>query len=278
MNPTDQHLFLVVGPSGVGKNTVISRLVDQRKDIEFVPSSTTRSMRSGESPGSPYFFHDEEEFKRQLDSGDVAEFQVVHNNYYWTSLSRFQKVWSRNKSVITDVDVIGALRLTGLLPLKISSVYLTAPTSVLRERIQARNPEMSDDELETRLTRMEFENSLKGGFSASIVNENIEVTLSELNDIVNHVGMATPRPHVLYRIREDDLSKAKLKCSGLCSFIIGRDESLLMAVNRQVRAISYVCGIPNVPRIIDCFPISDQIHFDHGDDSLKVQEVELVFG
>ena len=244
-------LVLLVGPSGVGKNTVISQIVDQMLQLEFVPSSTTRPSRPGESPGEPYLFVTEAEFNRQRDIGEVLEFEAVHGNYYWTSRSKLQEVWDKGKSAITDVDVFGALRLIALFPYRVLTIYLTAPELALRERITQRHPSISEQEIAQRMSRMRFEESLQTAFSAQIINNDVQVTAAECLTVIKGRLGQVPARQELYEFDKEDLLAGGLDCRGLCRFCKGRDPSLLSALERQIKAIAYACHAVSVPRIRD---------------------------
>lgn len=252
-------LVLLVGPSGVGKNAVISRIVNETQGLVFVPSSTTRPMRPGESQGSPYFFLNEADFFQQRDRGEVLEFQAVHGNYYWTAASRFRSIWDRRESAITDIDVLGALRLSALLPHRVLSIYLTAPQPVLEHRIRKRHPRISSKELSDRITRMRFEESLQSAFSARLDNLDLDTTAARCQALIEHLHPVTTPLHELYELQESELSYCGLECQGLCRFGIGREPSLIAAATRQMRAIAYACGTVNTLTIRDCQVLRDAL-------------------
>ena len=270
-------LILLVGPSGVGKNAVISQIVDQMSEFEFAPSSTTRPLRPGESQGEPYFFVTEAEFHRQWNTKEVLEYETVHGNYYWTARSKLQEIWNKGKSAITDVDVFGALRLIALLPYRVLTIYLTAPELVLRERIIQRHPSISAQELEQRMTRMRFEESLQTAFSARVVNVDVKNTADKCLGIVERKFREKPAPLEFYEFDEADILAAGLNCRGLCRFCRGRDSSLLSAASRQIRAIAYASHAAAIPQIrhFEGLPHRSVIETNEGH-AYTVQRVSVV--
>lgn len=77
-------LVILSGSSGVGKNTVINKILEENSNIELMPTMTTREMRDGEEPGKPYAFVSKEEFEQMIENGELLEYQIVHGFYYGT--------------------------------------------------------------------------------------------------------------------------------------------------------------------------------------------------
>ena len=101
-------LLAVSGPSGVGKGTIVKTLIGRREDIVESVSCTTRSPRAGEVHGREYFFLSKDEFQKRIQEGDFLEYDEHFGNFYGTPKS-FVREMLKSKSVILEIDVVGAL-------------------------------------------------------------------------------------------------------------------------------------------------------------------------
>ena len=100
-------------PSGAGKTSIVKCLLETRNDLEFSVSACTREQRPNEENGKDYYFLSLEEFKDKINKGEFIEWeQVYQDQYYGTLKSEIDRIWSKGKHVIFDVDVIGGLSLT----------------------------------------------------------------------------------------------------------------------------------------------------------------------
>ena len=135
-------LFLILGPSGSGKGTVIAHLRREFPDAVFPVSATTRSARPGEREGEVYNFLSREEFKRRIDIGDFLEWAVVHgDNMYGTLKAPIKAALKEGKIVIREVDMQGVQSIRKLLPKKsVRAIFITAPSwENLKRRILGRS-------------------------------------------------------------------------------------------------------------------------------------------
>lgn len=153
--------FLVLGPSGSGKGTVIRYLKEHFPDFVFPTSCTTRAPRPGEREGDIYHFVDTSEFERRIADGEFLEWAVVHgDNYYGTLKRPIMDALAAGKTVIREVDMQGVQSIRDLLPERVVSIFITTESwDELRRRILARHHE-SDEELAQRhesfLREMDF--------------------------------------------------------------------------------------------------------------------------
>ena len=143
-------LIILSGSSGVGKNTIINKLLEDNENLELMTTVTTRDMRPGESQGNPYYFVTREEFEKKIEDGEMLEYALVHGNYYGTSRKILEDKVKNGKILIKDIDVEGTLNLMKLLGDEVISIYLK-PVSIeqLRERLLGRG----ETEIEKRLNR-----------------------------------------------------------------------------------------------------------------------------
>lgn len=179
-----KHVLLAVsGPSGVGKGTLVKTLIQRREDVVESVSCTTRPPREGEVHGKHYFFLSKEEFLRRIEENDFLEYDEHFGNYYGTPKS-FVEETLKTKSVIMEIDVVGALNAKKIFPECV--LVMVAPPSLeeLRRRLKGRNSE-TDEQIENRLSRLEYELSHSDTYDYVLINDDFERALQELSDIVD---------------------------------------------------------------------------------------------
>ncbi len=150
---TKGKLFLIMGPSGVGKGTAINIIKEKHPEFVFPTSVTTRDIRPGEKPGDVYHFISKEEFKAKIEAGELLEYAIVHNNnYYGTLKSAIIKPLNEGKTVIREVDMQGVISIRDLIPAdQLVVIFITAPDyETLVRRIKGRS-ELPQDEIQRRM-------------------------------------------------------------------------------------------------------------------------------
>ena len=176
-------LVVVSGPSGVGKGTIVKTLVKRREDVVESVSCTTRAPREGERHGREYFFLTKEEFLRRVQENDFLEYDEHFGNYYGTPKS-FVAEMLESKSVILEIDVVGALNAKKAFPQSV--LVMIAPPSVdeLERRLKGRSTE-TDEEIEKRLSRLEYELSQKDKYDFVVINDNLEKAIADVENILD---------------------------------------------------------------------------------------------
>ena len=176
-------LLVISGPSGVGKGTLVKALKDRRKDVTESISCTTRAPREGETHGKEYFFLKREEFLQRIAENDFLEYDEHFGNYYGTPKS-FVLDTLKTKSVILEIDVVGALNTKKAIPESV--LIMIAPPSLdeLKRRLTDRGTE-SDDAIEDRLARLEYELSQKDKYDYVVINDALETALQEIEKILD---------------------------------------------------------------------------------------------
>jgi guanylate kinase len=155
----DGTLFIVSGPSGAGKTTLINRVREQLRllnlELYFSVSHTTRRPRQGEVEGKNYYYISDETFRRMVANGEFLEWAFVHEQLYGTSKMEVQTRLRRGEDVILDIDYQGARQISGDADLKDRSlnVFIFPPSlDILERRLRDRGLN-SDAEIETRLRK-----------------------------------------------------------------------------------------------------------------------------
>ncbi len=183
----DALIFLIIGPTGVGKNTLINGLFNKRKDLHYLPSFTTREMKRGESEGNPYKFVSQEKFKNMIRADEFIEWNIVQGgNFYGVSKEYIREQLSNKISVVTDVDVLGAMDIIEHFPRETVSIFITlSDIEELERRVRNRNRGEKDEEIKKRLLRAKMEFSYKRHFEYIIVNDVVKDAVTELGTIVD---------------------------------------------------------------------------------------------
>ncbi len=179
-----KHILMAVsGPAGVGKGTIVKTLVKRRDDVVESVSCTTRSPRDGEVDGVHYFFLSKEEFLKRIEEKDFLEYDEHFGNYYGTPRSFVEKTLEE-KSIILEIDVVGALNVKKVFPELV--LVMIAPPSVeeLKRRLIGRGSE-DEESLKTRLSRLDYELSQKDKYDYYIVNDDLETAIAEVESILD---------------------------------------------------------------------------------------------
>ena len=177
-------LLAVSGPSGVGKGTIVKTIIQRREDVVESVSCTTRPPRPGEVDGKAYFFLSHEEFQRRIKEDDFLEYDEHFGNYYGTPKS-FVRETLKTKSVIMEIDVVGSLNAKKTFPECILVMVVPPSTDELKRRLKGRNSE-TDEEIENRLARMEYELSHSDIYDYIIVNDDLESAIAQLEAIIDN--------------------------------------------------------------------------------------------
>lgn len=178
-------LFVVSGPSGVGKNRIIEDTLKVNPQLKFVRSLTTRPMRLDESPGNPYHFVPWQDFIGKIRSGEMMEWQMINGHIYGSSKKSIEVDLAAGIDLITDMDVLGAHAAWLKLPTDVCIIFVIPPSrDELMRRIVERETKAPSD-LDQRMRRAEFECSMIGIFDYAIRNEDLITAVHDLSSIVN---------------------------------------------------------------------------------------------
>jgi guanylate kinase len=166
------RVFVISGPSGVGKDTIKNRLRDSGFPLGFCVTATTRPPRPGERHGIDYYFLTEDEFKAKLDQGQFIEHAIVHGkHWYGIPIEGLRAGMRSGDDVLVTPDVKGAATLRALIPQAISIFLAPANPEELRLRIADPSSGRTED-VEQRMRTASAEMRRMGEFDYVVVNEN----------------------------------------------------------------------------------------------------------
>jgi guanylate kinase len=175
-------VFVISGPSGVGKDTIKNRLRESGFPLGYCVTATTRPARPGEQHGRDYYFLTEAQFKAKLDQGQFIEHAIVHGkHWYGIPIEGLRAGMRSGDDVLVTPDVKGAATLRALIPNAISIFLAPANPEELRLRIADPSSGRTED-LETRMKTAAAEMRRMGEFDYVVVNEN-----GKLDQTVEHV-------------------------------------------------------------------------------------------
>ena len=172
---TQGKLIIVSAPSGAGKTSIVKALLENIPLLSFSISACSRPMRAGEQDGIDYYFLSPEAFKEMIARDAFLEWEEVYpGSYYGTLRSEVERIWQSGRHVIFDVDVAGGLNIKKQYPSQSLSVFVMPPSvEALRERLKIRNTE-SEESIEKRVGKAEYEMSFADEFDRILVNEHLE--------------------------------------------------------------------------------------------------------
>jgi guanylate kinase len=182
--PMSAFPLVLSAPSGGGKTTVTKLLMERRADIGYSVSCTTRAPRPGEVDGVDYHFLADQQFIRQREHGEFAEWAVVHGKLYGTLKSAVTKVLAGGKHLIMDIDVQGAAQFAAAWPTAVLVFMLPPSVEVLLARLQARNTEDGPGLL-ARLKSAHAELRAATGYHYVLVNDDLQATVARVSSIID---------------------------------------------------------------------------------------------
>ncbi|MFH1894645.1 MAG: guanylate kinase [Patescibacteria group bacterium] len=177
-------LFILVGPSGVGKNTVMDGVLKKNLGLKMVPSFTTRAPRKREKNGREYFFITRNEFRKLIKNKLLLEHEQVHPGlFYGTPLNKIGQLLQKN-NLIKHIDVLGAKSLKKAFPRNAVIIFIKPPSQKeLKNRILKRG-ELSKKEMEERLSRIPFEMKMIKMADYQVINDKLEKCVADVVKIV----------------------------------------------------------------------------------------------
>ena len=180
---TAPKVFVITGPSGVGKGTLIRGLLERVPELELSVSATTRAPRPGEEDGVDYHFLTSGRFESRVNAGDFVEHASYSGNRYGTLRSELERRLAAGAGVVLEIEVQGARQVRASMPDAVA-VFIAPPSlDALRARLVGRGTD-SPEQVDERLRTAERELEAQPEFGHVVVNDRLEQATDELVEIV----------------------------------------------------------------------------------------------
>ena len=180
---TKGKTFIVSGPSGVGKSTVLHALLERRKNLYFSVSATTRDPRPGELDGIHYHFMDVESFRKWIAMDQFLEYAEYVGNFYGTPKRFVDEAMDQGRDVILDIEVQGAIQVTSKRPDTVR-IFIAPPSWAELERRLTERGTDSQDKIQKRLLRAKVEFQTAHTYDYFVINDTVENAVNELDAIM----------------------------------------------------------------------------------------------
>ena len=175
-------LFVISGASGVGKSTVLSRVMARRKDLKFSVSATTRPPRPGETDGVNYYFIDRDRFEEMIRQDAFLEYDAHMDNYYGTPKAQLEDKLLTG-SVILDIEPVGAFHVRQKRP-DATLIFIAPPSmEVLQQRLKGRG-DTSDEQMAIRLNRAKWEMEQMQKYDYVVTNDRVDACAEHILKII----------------------------------------------------------------------------------------------
>ncbi len=179
------RLFIISGPSGTGKTTLCSAVLNRFPDMLFSVSYTTRKPRNGEQSGIDYHFIKKKDFKDKIKDGKWAEWAEVHGNYYGTSAQLLDKGLDSGRDILLDIDVQGTIQLLDRYPESITIFIMPPSIEELRRRLKFRNTDCGEI-VTRRLENAKMEMAKKDLYLHVVINDQLHEAIEQLIAVIEN--------------------------------------------------------------------------------------------
>lgn len=197
-------LFVLSGPSGVGKGTVRERLFERSVDLKYSVSATTRKKRPGEQEGIDYFYKSKEQFLDMIEQKEFLEYANYVNNYYGTPREYVEEEIAKGNDVFLEIEVQGALQVKHNFPEGVFIFLFPPSLDELKNRIVGRGTE-SQDLIVNRLKEAKKEIDMMSEYDYVVVNDNVDKAVEKIQSIIEAEHCKRERIESQYKkIMEDD--------------------------------------------------------------------------
>ena len=175
--------FIISGPSGVGKSTVLKALMEKRKNLYFSVSATTRSPRPGETDGVHYHFLNVDTFREWIAKDEFLEYAEFVGNFYGTPKKYVYEAMEHGQDVILVIEVQGAMQVAEKMP-EVVRIFVAPPSwSELERRLTERGTD-TPEKIKGRLAHAKEEVKLAGTYDYFVINDSVENAMRELDAIM----------------------------------------------------------------------------------------------
>lgn len=196
------QVFIISGPSGSGKDTLLVELFKKRPEIAFSISSITRDMREGEKEGEKYNFISKEKFESMIAQNELLEYNKYVENYYGTPRKPVEDATNSGRDIIIEVDVNGAAQIRQKLPSVVSIFIMPPSLEELERRLSGRGTE-SREVIEKRLKSALGEIKRANEYDYIVVNRDIPCAVDDIISVINSCRLQLKRQeHIINEVLE----------------------------------------------------------------------------
>lgn len=178
-------LFIISGPSGSGKDTVMKKVFERIPELKFSISSITRPMREGEVEGKKYHFISKEEFESMIKNDMLLEYNCFVGNYYGTPIEPVRKCTENGDNMLIEVDVNGAANIRKKMPEAVSIFLMPPSVETLESRLRKRGTE-TEEVIRKRIGVAKDEISRACEFDYTVVNDDLNKAVDEVVEIIKN--------------------------------------------------------------------------------------------
>ncbi len=182
-----EKVIILTAPSGAGKTSIASYLLNQMPQLSFSVSATTRAPRGNEKDGVEYHFISPAKFEGHIHQNDFLEYEMVYEGiYYGTLKSELTRIWNLGKIPVLDIDVKGAIKIQKQLGENSLSIFIMPPSiEVLKQRLENRKTETAEN-IQMRLDKAAFEISFSNQFNVIIQNNDLTIASAETKKVISN--------------------------------------------------------------------------------------------
>ena len=177
------QLYVISGPSGCGKDTIVNSLLKKNKNLWLSISCTSRAPRGNEKDGVEYFFLSEEEFEKEIENDGFLEYAKYAGNYYGTPKKSIEEHLNNGEDVILVIEIQGALKIKNLLPETLFIFILPPSMKELERRLEGRGTE-DKEKIDKRFLRAYEEINEVGKYNYVVVNDEVKNAVEKVNAIL----------------------------------------------------------------------------------------------
>ncbi len=179
------NLFVISGPSGVGKGTICRRLVENSDAVSVSVSATTRKPRTEDTEGVTYYFKTVDEFKKMIDEGKFLEWAVYNGNYYGTPVDAIEEKISKGEDIILEIEAQGAMKVMEAKPDAVSIFVAPPNEDALYQRLKNRGTE-DEAEIKSRVEAADWELRQQDKYKHIVVNDDLDEAVSAIENIMKN--------------------------------------------------------------------------------------------